>query len=175
LKKYLKFIVGLIVLSLISFLAFKIYSKLESKKAIEQNTKIIPAIQLKTIDNKVINLKSNAGKFHFLFFFNTECEHCQAEATLLQKHLVGFKEAEITFISIEPLQNIKAFANKYQLLNQPNITFCHIEPEVLAKQFVTLGFPTIFIYNPENELVKKYIGETKMEALTRPLTPSGGI
>ncbi len=148
-------------------MSFKIYNKLESKKFIETNTKSIPNIQLKSIDNQVINLKRNTGKFHFIFFFNTECEHCQAEVALLQKNLAEFKEAEITFISIEPLQNIKAFANKYQLINQPNITFCHIEPDVLGKQFGTLGFPTIFIYDPQNELVNKYVGETKVEALTK--------
>jgi thiol-disulfide isomerase/thioredoxin len=171
LKKYLKFIFVLIVLSLIAFLAFKIYSKLESKKAIEQNTKSIPNIQLKTIENHSINLKNQNGKFHFLFFFNTGCEHCQAEAMLLQKHITAFENGEITFISIEPLPDIKTFATKYKLINQPNITFCHIEPDVLGKQFGTLGFPTIFIYNQQNELVKKYVGETKVEALTKYLAP----
>jgi thiol-disulfide isomerase/thioredoxin len=171
LKKYLKYFVGLIVSSLIAFLAFKIYSKLESKKAIEQNTKFIPTLLLKNIDNQSINLKRNAGKFQFLFFFNSECEHCQAEATLLQKHLAEFQKAEITFISIEPIQNIKSFASKYKLINQTNITFCHIEPDVLGKQFGTLGFPTFFIYNPQNELVKKYVGETKVEALAKYLAP----
>ena len=140
---------------------------IKHKKEIEINTKSIPPTQLKTIENHSINLKNENGKYHFLFFFNTECEHCQAEAVLLQKHLLEFQKAEITFISIEPLQNIKAFANKYQLINQPSITFCHIEPDVLGKQFGSIGFPTIFIYNPQNELVKKYVGETKIEALTK--------
>jgi thiol-disulfide isomerase/thioredoxin len=155
-----------LILSLGSLVYFGI-SKFQNNLEIEQNGKPIPSIELQSIDNQSIALNRKSGKMHYLIFFDSFCDHCQLEAALIQKNLKAFEKAEITFISTENMRNLKIFASDYNLKNQPNITFCQIDSETLAKHFGNMGYPTIFIYNTENELVKKYSGETKLEALTK--------
>ncbi|MES2797281.1 MAG: redoxin domain-containing protein [Bacteroidota bacterium] len=161
-KTNLKYIIAFLIFCIIAFAGYKFFSK--QKNA---TSNLIPNIQLQSIEDKLVSLRTDSNKFHFLIFFDSKCEHCQAEATLLQKHLSDFKNAEITFISMEKMRNIKIFAADYQFKNIPNITFCQIEPEVLSKEFGNMGFPTIFIYNPQNQLVDKLSGQVKIEDLAK--------
>jgi thiol-disulfide isomerase/thioredoxin len=165
LKTYLKFIIIGLVFCLIAFFAYRFFLNQNTK--ISQDLKLMPDIQLQSIDNKLISLKTESWKFHYLIFFDSQCEHCQAEAKVIQQNLTEFKKAEITFISMQKMRNISIFAADYRLKNIPNISFCQIEPEVLAKEFENMGFPTIFIYNPQNQLVDKLSGEIKIEKLTK--------
>lgn len=161
-KTNLKYLFAFLAFCLVAFAFYKFFRNQKS-----DNIKVIPDIQLQSIDNKLISLKKESEKFHFLFFFDSQCEHCQAEAKVVQKNLNEFEKAEITFISIQKMRNINIFAADYNLKNIPNVTFCQIEPEVLANEFGNMGFPTIFIYNPQNQLVDKLSGEIKIEELTK--------
>lgn len=165
LKTQLKLLFGLLLIFIIAYVAYKFFYKQNNN--IANNGKLIPNIQLQSIDNEAINLKFVSGKVKYLIFFDSFCEHCQAEANAIQKNIIEFEKAEIIFISIQKMRNINIFADEYNLKNISNVNFAQINPEVLSKEFGNMGFPTIFIYNIENELVDKISGEIKVEKLTK--------
>lgn len=166
-KTILKLTLFIALIGVSTFLVSMIYRKMETKKTIANNVKMLPKIQLKGIDNKSFMLENSTKKHQILLFFNTECEHCQNEAKEIKKHINEFENSQLTFISIEPVDSIKNFVFKYQLYIKSNIKFAHIEAAEVGKQFGISSFPTIFIYNQNNELVKQYKGETKIEAITK--------
>jgi thiol-disulfide isomerase/thioredoxin len=161
-----KMIITVLMFSSIAVSIFLPFEKTEQK--IEaQNETYIPAITLQSTDNQSIILNEKSGKFSYLIFFDSFCDHCQTEAALLQKHIKDFQKARIVFISNQKMRNIKIFASEYKLDKIPNIKFCQIELDVSTQYFGNLGYPSIFIYNTKNQLVKKYSGNTKIEELTK--------
>ncbi|TAG53483.1 MAG: hypothetical protein EAZ29_05605, partial [Runella slithyformis] len=62
---------------------------------------------------------------------------------------------------------------KYQLQKTfgNNLQIAQITPEVADKQFGFRVVPTILIYDSHQKLVKKYVGETKIETLQKYIAP----
>ncbi len=166
-KTILKLAFFLALIGVSTFLVSMIYRKMENKKVVAKNTKKLPATQVKGLDSKSFTIENSNNFFKVLVFFNTECEHCQNEAANIKKHIADFEKTQMTFISVEPLENVKKFATKYQLTAYSNIKFAHMEAIESSKQFGISSFPTIFIYNKEGELLKQYKGETKIEAILK--------
>lgn len=151
-----------------TFLISMIYRKMEVKKVIANNIKKLPHARLNNINSEEFYLSNDTKDVHkVLIFFHTECEHCQNEVSELKKQLKLFKDANIYFISIEPVEVIKKFAEKHNLTNYANISFNHIEGIDSSKKFGVVTFPTIFIYGKEGNLLKQYLGEAKIEAITK--------
>jgi thioredoxin-related protein len=163
LKTNPKYLLAFILICFLAYFTFRFFTK----KQINDIAKNIPNIDLLIADNQLVKLKTENNKYHYLIFFDSLCDHCQAEAKEIQKNLIAFKNAEITFISTDRMHNIRYFADEYNLKGQPNIRFCQISYEALAQYFGNIGFPTIYVYNTENELVNKISGKTKIKELTK--------
>jgi thiol-disulfide isomerase/thioredoxin len=102
-----------------------------------------------------------------IIYFNTECDHCQYEATQIQQNIVQFKDSQILMLSIEPLANIRRFIKTYKLEGFSNLQVGQITGKNAVETFGFKSVPHILIYNDENQLVKEYKGETKIEAILK--------
>lgn len=74
-------------------------------------------LEIATLEGKQLNIKDLAGKPVMVFFFSTDCPHCQAAAKILapiygEYHAKGL---EIVGVSLNPTakDNLGAFVKKY--------------------------------------------------------------
>lgn len=166
-KKKLKIIIPVFVLCLIAFMGYKVVSKINTKKAIAENIKTIPAFSYASIidDTAFTNESLVANKSTLFIYFNSECEFCNHEAEMVQQNIEKLKNVQLVFVSYEAKEKIKLFANQYQLLDHANIHFVCDTKASFATTFDVKSLPTVVIYNKNKELVEKIKGQVKIETI----------
>jgi thiol-disulfide isomerase/thioredoxin len=156
----------LVVAGVLAYLGQAIAFKLQDKKEIEAHVAVLQPFEFTGLLEENVPVKSKSTQAKVFFFFNTECEHCQAEARLVAKAYEALNKSDVYFLSIEPLEKIQKFAKDYGLAESPDINIGQIDAHEAAK-FGMNSFPMVFIYAPDGELLKSHKGEVKIEAITK--------
>lgn len=164
-KNYLRVLVPFVILGSLAILFFKIKDRLKEKQKIETATAMLPSVSFLSIEGDSLSINAPTNKVKYLVFFNSECEHCQAEARLLADNFEAFEDAGVYFLSNEPLQNIINFKEQY-LKGQAAFKIGKIDSKVSSGIFGVHTFPYVMIYSSDNKLLKAFKGEVKLEALT---------
>lgn len=162
-KKYLKIIIPVLVLGLLSFMGYKVICKINHKKEVAENIKTIPEFSYQTIEGKEFSnndLKENTPTI--FIYFNSECEHCQNEAEQICANIEKFTGVQLVFISFEKQNRIKDFATKYKLIGYDKITFLCDNKVSFSTTFDVNSLPSMVIYDKNKKLVDKIKGEIKM-------------
>lgn len=97
-------------------------------------------------------------------YFSPTCEHCQYMATSFLKNKEKLKDVTIIMVTIADSNSIAKFNDDYKLNTLPHIILLRDPKFQFENTFGTSTVPSFFIYN-EGKLVKKIIGETKMDNL----------
>ncbi|MCF6279697.1 MAG: redoxin domain-containing protein [Flavobacteriaceae bacterium] len=167
-RKYIKIIIALIIISIIGYLGVNITKKITYKKEVSERIKIIPNFSFFTLNNVPFSEKELAKNTNKLFvYFNTECDFCQHEAQQISEYLSNFKNTQIIFVSFEEIETIKTFANKYNLSNKENVMFLQDKTLEFSEIFDAKSIPFILLYDAENKLVQKFKGATKIEKILK--------
>lgn len=150
----------IILFSIIGFLVIRVDST-KKEKAIRLNS--FPEVTLIDKYNNQIQTKlftlSKSKKI--IVLFSSTCEHCLNQIKYIEDLSSKLEDYDILFISIEPMRNLlenDTIASKSKYLN-----FYHVSIDDLIKNFGTVTFPTIYIYDETNVLQKKILGETHFE------------
>ncbi|MCF6348901.1 MAG: redoxin domain-containing protein [Flavobacteriaceae bacterium] len=163
-KKQLKIIIALVLISIIGYLGYSIGSKLNHKKEVANRIKTIPEFSFKNLDGQPFTQKEVSRTLPKLFiYFNSECDFCHTEAKQIQEHLEQLKNVQLLFVSFEEPESIKTFAEKYDLLNKDHIFFLEDSTLLFADLFDAKSIPFILLYTKDNQLIKKFKGATKIE------------
>jgi peroxiredoxin len=166
-----KRIIGFTILGLIVTLgAFMLYSmqkKIKQKKAIQENIRSLPDFTFYHLeDSSQFTPKDLVeNQSILLIYFNSECEHCQYEASEIYKQQAQFKDTQVLLISSESIKAIQSFSKKYKLTQIPFLKVLKVDVEAFYKSFGSLSVPSIFIYDTDHKLVKNFKGEVKIEKL----------
>ncbi|WP_166426966.1 TlpA family protein disulfide reductase [Flavobacterium psychrotolerans] len=167
-KKYFKITFLILFLGLFAFMSYEIISKINHKKAIDENIKTIPEFQYLKLDGSVFSNKSLKQDTATIFlYFNSECEHCQAEAQMVSENREKFKPFQLVFISFETLYKIKNFAIQYKLIGYGNIHFLCDSKVTFATTFDVKSVPSLVLYDKNDHLIEKIKGQIKAEVLLR--------
>jgi len=84
--------------------------------------KKIPFFSLVGVDGKEItNKQIPKSKFVCFIIFSPDCSHCEKEAADLNKYADKFKNVVFVWDSYRDMELIKKFAEKYNLVNRPNV------------------------------------------------------
>ena len=121
-----------------------------------------PDMIITLTDNSTHNIKDLTGK-NVLVFFQPDCDHCQREATDIQKNLEAFKACTIYFITGAPMEEINEFSNKFNLSGHVNVRFAFTPATNILKHYGAIDAPSIYIYSEEHKLVKKFNGEIPVD------------
>ena len=152
----------LILIGILSYLGMAIASKLEHKEEVNNTIITLQEFKYISLDGSTRSLeKGNVP--NVIFFFNPECEHCQAEAKLVSEHVADFEKAKVYFFSTEEIESIKKFAQDYKL---ETFEVGQVDYMKVAYPMGVNTFPMCFIYSPEGKLLKQFKGEVKIEAIT---------
>lgn len=171
-KKNLLLVILIGVVGLLSYLSYKVISKTIEKNTITEQLKLIPEFEFTTLGNKKLsnsNLKTDITTI--FIYFNSECDFCQHEAKSISENLDNFKNVQFLFVSTEPIEIIKQFAETYNLNNQPIITFLHDNTDTFANRFDATSIPYLLIYDKNQQLIKKHKGQLNAKGILRLLNP----
>ena len=90
---------------------------------------------------------------------------------MVQQNIEQIKAIQVIFISFEPIEKIKQFAIKYNLLNHANITFLSDSKITFATAFDVNSMPCLVLYDKENNVIEKIKGQVKIEKVLEKLAP----
>ena len=164
-EKYRK-IIGITFICLMTFMGMVMINKMKEKKKIEIKITTIPDfdfIKMNRVNYSKVDLRKN--KMLVFIYFNSECDYCQYEAKSISESIEQFQDVQLLFVSTEPIDTIKNFAENYNLLQQPNITFLHDSTNTFSNRFDATSIPYVLIYDAQHQLIKKHKGQLKAEAI----------
>lgn len=165
-KKTLKIVIPILVISLLVFMGYKVVSKINHKKQVAENIKKMPTFSYLTLENKVFTQENLVQNTPTLFiYFNSECDFCNHEAEMVQQNIEQLKDIQVVFISYEPVEKIKQFANNYKLLNYDNIYFLSDSKISFATTFDVKSMPCLVLYDKDNNLIEKIKGQVKIKTV----------
>jgi peroxiredoxin len=104
-----------------------------------------------------------------LIFFSSDCDHCQREATDVEKNIDGFKNYSLYFISMNQFSQMKKFAETYKLADKSNVKFLQADGATVFKAMGSIETPTICVYGKDKQLTKRFDGETKADLILKVL------
>ncbi|MFV8355606.1 TlpA family protein disulfide reductase [Flavobacterium sp. XS1P32] len=171
-KKYLKITIPIAVIGMLIFISYEVIKKINHKKQVAENIKIIPSFQYQDLNGAFFtnkNLKPNEATV--FLYFNSECEHCQAETQMIKESIEKFKPFQLVFISFEKPEKIKSFATQYKLLNYDNVHFIWDSKVTFAITFDVKSVPCLVLYDKNKHLIEKIKGQAKVETIIKKLSP----
>ena len=170
-KKTLKIVIPLLIISLLAFMGYKVVNKINHKKQVAENIKQMPSFSYVTLENKIFTQENLVQNKPTLFiYFNSECDFCNHEAEMVQQNIEQLKDIQVVFISYEPVEKIKQFATKFKLLNHDNISFLSDSKISFASTFDVKSMPCLVLYDKENNLIEKIKGQVKIETVLNKFT-----
>ncbi len=164
-KKSIIIFVFVLIIGVASVMVYQTATKLIHQQHTAQQLSHLPELPVQEVGTAATNGWRTNQKPTLIVFFNSECGHCQYEATAIQEKLPEFCRANLVFVSEEDVDKIEAFSKAYKLNNHPTIWWLKIAPEEVYNTFGNIGVPHVWVYDTAGVLVKEFKGETKPEAL----------
>lgn len=169
-KNTLKIIFVLLFASILLILGYQVTSKIIYKDRVAKNIKRIPQFSYQNINGDFFNNQNLKKNTPIIFiYFNTECEYCNEETQLIKENIVGFKNFQLIFISLEKAELIQKFAQNHQLTNYDNVHFLCDSKVTFASTFDASSIPCMILYDKNHKLIEKIKGQTKPEILIKRL------
>ncbi|WP_157909208.1 TlpA family protein disulfide reductase [Capnocytophaga stomatis] len=165
-KSIIKKVISLLVICFLGVMSYKMYQKMSHKKQVAQQIAMLPAFSFTDLEGNTFtnsDLKKNLATI--FVYFNSECDYCLHEAQSIRENLSQFDEVHFVFVSIEPIENIKKFAQEQQLLGVENVTFLQDASFVFSQKFDANSIPYLLIYNKSKKLIYKHKGQIKAETI----------
>ena len=165
-KKNLKIFAVLIPVLMIGIIIY-LFSNFQKKKSKIEALKSIPTFSVKDINGNTINNNNLPDGNKVLVYFNPDCEYCQAEMDELSKINDKHKDVNWIMFTDKPLDEIRKFAEKYNLDKAENIKWCNDPKSEVYLKFAMTGIPYFLGYNIENKLVHRSTGAIKIEKVLK--------
>ena len=101
--------------------------------------------------------------------FHPECEHCQYEAKSINEKQQVLNDINIVLFTTANDTTAHKFSKQYGLDSLKNVHVISDTTREIGKLLYIQIMPTILIYNAQNQLAKRFDGETKIEAIIKAL------
>lgn len=131
---------------------------------------IVPAFELLDTDSVAFGksvLKPN--KPTMVMFVSVTCDHCQHQMDSLMNRIDEFKKYQIVIGVYQPMEELKAFVEKYALKNHKNIFTGRDHKFLMVPFFGIHNLPCMTLYNAKGELITKFEGTTPINILLEKL------
>ena len=166
-KKLLKYIVGIVLLTVASFLVLHTYQSYKAKKESGAKIQTLQHFSFESINGGQIWIDGfNPEQPTVIIYFHPECEHCQYEASEIGRQPERFGKVNMIMITPDDsTKRVEAFAIKYRLWEVDNLVISFDRKNQFKNQFGVSAIPSVFIYGSNKKLLKMYKGETKIDAI----------
>lgn len=174
-KTMFKLIIGCTLLGVIGYLITNIQSGIQKKAAIEERRNNLPDFQFATLEGaNFTKIDLDLTQPTVIISFMPTCHFCQYEAKAVKEHSTAFEKVNLLMVTSAPEAEALQFAEEYELKEDANVVLLTDEFHQFQAIFGTSAVPSVFIYDKQQQLVKHFTGETKMEAIfkyiNQPLT-----
>jgi peroxiredoxin len=165
-RKLLKYLIGTVVLLVVALLATRIHKTYSAGKETEIRVQTLQHCCFESLNGEMVCVDEfDQEQATVIVYFHPECDHCQYEAKEIGLHADELTSTNLILVTPDDsLQRIERFISVNNLLEVDNITVLRDRGFSFHKHFGTANIPTVFIYK-NNKLLKKYSGETKIEAI----------
>lgn len=102
-----------------------------------------------------------------LILFQPDCDHCQREAEDIKRHIAGFKSFQLYFVSSAPIDEVIAFARKYDLYGHPNVKLGTTTVTDIINTYGPIDAPSIYLYGDDGSLIQSFNGEVAIEVVIK--------
>jgi thiol-disulfide isomerase/thioredoxin len=127
----------------------------------------VPPLKLLLLDSTSYFTKNDLKKNKpvLIIVFNPDCEHCKHETEELIKNIDSLKNIQIVMATMNTIDLMKEFYEKYDLRRFPNITVGKDVQYTLAPFYQMHFMPYLAMYNKKGNLLATFEGSMKMEDL----------
>ncbi|AUD04906.1 peroxiredoxin family protein [Spirosoma pollinicola] len=168
-RTYLKWSLPVLVIGLLSYLAWGFTTKLHHKQEANERVQTLPNFKAEGINNVPISQADFQNKPAVLLYFNSDCDHCQREADELRQQANKLDSAQVLMLSSEPVAVLQAFARAHKLNTVSTLQVAHIDRKTAYETFGFAAVPDLLIYHADGSLAKRFRGETSVDAIKRHL------
>ncbi|MCZ8169238.1 TlpA family protein disulfide reductase [Flavobacterium sp.] len=169
-KKLLRILIPLLFIGAFFYFGYQIYSKIQHKKEVAKHIKTIPKFEYQNIKGDNFTNKNLEEDTPTLFiYYNSECDYCNEETKMIKQNIGKLTEFQLCFISFEKPEQIKTFANKYQLNTYDNVHFLCDSKVTFATTFDVKSLPCLVLYDKNKKLIEKIKGQVKVETILKKL------
>jgi len=166
-KKLLKYLVGIVLLTVASFLVLHTYQSYKTKKESGAKIQTLQHCSFESVNGGQTYIDGfNPEQPTVIVYFHPECEHCQYEASEIGKQAERFGKVNMIMVTPDDsTKRVEAFAIKYRLWEVDNLAILLDRKNQFKNQFGASVIPSVFIYGSNKKLLKMYKGETKIDAI----------
>jgi FKBP-type peptidyl-prolyl cis-trans isomerase FkpA len=128
----------------------------------------LPDFAVTNIANDVLVQKEDVHKSTImLVLFSTDCDHCQHLIEAINKQPAAFNKMHVYFISQDSKNAIQQCMQHYgpALLATNHVTICRDENRRMAGVLHTATYPSVYVYNQRQVLVKYLQGEAAIPGI----------
>ena len=158
----------IIVSGLLAFLGYKIVTKTKHKNEIAKTLQTIPDFSFTDLNRAVFTKDSLKPHTATVFiYFNSECDYCRHEAQSIKENIGQFVNTQLLFVSPEPVEKIRAFAEIHELSAYNNIRFLRDKDHTFPAGFGAATIPYLLIYDKDRQLIKRHQGQLKAATILK--------
>ena len=103
-----------------------------------------------------------------VIYFEPSCSHCKQQAEWLSNSMDNFEGVDLLWVAWEPTDLIDEFRDQY-FPQAVNVNYAIDSDQEFDNIFGFSQIPTVFVYDDQNKLLKKFKKETKTEKLLKTL------
>lgn len=169
-KKVLKYLLPVIFIAILCYLGIRMINIKQQQQIRNKNIEHIPLFTLKEMSGKIFtneNLKKNIPVI--FFYFNTECDFCQAEIEDVSKNIQKFKGVQLLFVSFEDIQEIKEFQTGHKLDVYDNVVFLCDYKNSFYDMFGIDHLPSSIVYDKHGNLLSRNNAAVKVDYILKVL------
>jgi peroxiredoxin len=169
-KKNIRIITPIILIIALFYSGYKMFELYRHKKNQIEKTAHIPSFELKsTLGENFTNKNLGKNVPVVFFYFNSECEFCQAEIQDIVTNIKKFEGIQLLFVSFEPIQKIIMFQATYKLDIYDNVVFLSDYKNTFSETFGVKTLPSSLVYDKKGKLVSRNNGAVKVDYLLKAL------
>lgn len=166
-KKILLVVILVPLVSIIVGMVVLTQQKIDKNEVAKEQIAKLPSFTFFTNDSSAFSANELVTKPTVIIHFHSECDFCHYEAKEITAQSELFQEAQVIFISEQPIAKIQEFVTKFELDKYDFINVLKAPQDGFYNTFGSGSVPNIFIYGADKKLLKHYKGETKVEAILK--------
>ena len=166
-----KLVIALVVLcglGLVGWGGYYAYGEYQQKQIWEEATRPFNTLtKIREAMNPIMGQPTDFNKKTMVVFFNSECDHCKAEADVLSKHFEQLLDIQLWFITFEEAGQARSFLRRKRLTGHPDFHLFITTPEEAKALFGGLWMPQTLLYE-DNQLERGFLGPVKFDEQIEP-------
>ncbi|PWS32236.1 TlpA family protein disulfide reductase [Pedobacter paludis] len=126
-----------------------------------------PESTLTTLDGKVMDTREwSRGEAFLLFYFSTDCPHCQKELIEMKKESRLLEKRKILMVTWNRnFDEVNEYGKQSGYAELENVTIAVDSDRNLASHFSIRSFPFIVLYSKDRKFIKSFRGEIEPKVI----------